>query len=94
MLKPCLDAILLLIEAQKVVELRLVKLAWGGLEGCFEAQLMVTEKVSAAFEALGMLMAGRSSDAVIARYREHVAANRERLSAVINPGPSPQLAQP
>lgn len=73
---------LLAIEAQKVVELRLVKLAWGGTEAQLEAQQMVSEKVSALIEASATLMTGGSCDAVIARYREHVAANTQRLTSV------------
>ncbi len=73
---------LLALEAQKVVELRLVKLAWGGAEGWAEAEQMVSEKVSALVEASGTLMTGGSCDTVIARYREHVAANTRRLTAV------------
>ena len=74
--------ILLALEVQKVVELRLVKLAWGGAEGWAEAEQMVSEKVSALVEASGTLMTGGSCDTVIARYREHVAANTRRLTAV------------
>ncbi|GLS42290.1 hypothetical protein [Methylobacterium brachythecii] len=69
------------LEAQKVVELRLVRIAWGGVEGQAEMASMVTEKISASIEAFGMLMTGGSPDAVVARYREHVAANTERLTA-------------
>ncbi|MGH1574375.1 hypothetical protein ACRAWG_31635 [Methylobacterium sp. P31] len=72
---------LLALEAQKVVELRLVKLAWGGAEGWAEAEQMVSEKVSALVEASGTLMTGGSCDTVIGRYREHVAANTRRLNA-------------
>lgn len=72
---------LLALEAQRVVELRLMKLAWGGSEGCAEVQQMVGEKVSAFIEASGTLMTGGSCDAVVARYREHVAANTQRLTA-------------
>lgn len=72
---------LLAIEAQRVVELRLMRLAWGGSEGCAEAQQMVSEKVSAFIEASGTLMTGGSCNAVVARYREHVAANTQRLTA-------------
>jgi len=71
---------LLALEAQKVAELRLVKLAWGGAEGQAEAQQMVSEKLSALIEASGTLMTGGSCDTVIARYREHVAANTRRLT--------------
>lgn len=73
---------LLALEAQRVVELRLVKLAWGGAEGRAEAEQMVSEKVSALVEASGTLMTGGSCDTVIARYREHVAANTRRPTAV------------
>ncbi|GJD59741.1 hypothetical protein [Methylobacterium dankookense] len=72
---------LLALEAQKVVELRLVKLAWGGVEGQLEAHRMVSEKIGAFIEALGTLMTGGSADVVIARYRERVAANTRRLTA-------------
>ena len=70
---------LLALESQKVIELRLVKLAWGGRAGLVEAHRMVSEKVSASVEAAGTLMLGGSVDAVVTRYREHVAANTERL---------------
>lgn len=73
--------VLLALEAHKVVELRLVKLARGGPEAHAEAQQMVSEKISAAMEAAGSLMTGNSPDAVVARYREHVAENTKRLSA-------------
>jgi hypothetical protein len=72
---------MLALEDQTVVELRLVKLAWGGCDACDEAHLMASEKISAAVEAAGTLMMGGSFEAVIARYREHVAANTERLLA-------------
>jgi hypothetical protein len=42
---------------------------------------MVAEKIDAAIEATGTLMMGGSPETVIARYREHVAANTKRLSA-------------
>lgn len=70
----------LALESQRVVQLRLVKLAWGGLEVQAEAHQMVSEKISAFNEAAGTLMMGGSIDTVIARYREHVAANTQRLS--------------
>ncbi|ACL63173.1 hypothetical protein [Methylobacterium nodulans] len=90
MLISCLEATLLLIEGQKVVELRLMKLARGGLEAWLEAQLMVSEKVSAAFEAAGMLVVGKGFEAVIVRYREHVAANTQRLSTATTSDLHPQ----
>ena len=81
MYNPFLSTLLLAFEAQKVIELRLVRLAWGGREGRDEMQSMVAEKIDAAIEATGTLMMGGSSETVIAHYREHVAANTKRLSA-------------
>lgn len=72
---------MLAFEAQKVVELRLVMMAWGGPAAQAEAQQMVSEKISASFEAAGSLMLGSSPDAVVARYREHVAENTRRLTS-------------
>jgi hypothetical protein len=77
---PFLSSFLLAIEAQRVIELRLVRLAWGGREGRAEMQSMVTEKVHAAGEAMTTLMFGGSPETVIARYREHVAFNTKRLT--------------
>lgn len=78
---PFFSSMMLAIEAQRVIELRLVRLAWGGAEGVAEAQSMVIEKVNAAGEAMTTLMLGGSPEKVIARYREHVAANTKRLTA-------------
>jgi hypothetical protein len=39
----------------------------------------VFEKIVATTEATTMLLTGRTPDHVVARYREHVAANTERL---------------
>ena len=72
---------MLVYEAQTVVALRLVKLAWGGPAAQAEAQQMISEKISASIEAAGSLMLGGSPDAVVARYREHVAENTKRLMA-------------
>jgi hypothetical protein len=57
---PFLSMMLLAFEAQKVIELRLVRLAWGGREGRDEMQSMVAEKIDAAMEAAGTLMTGGS----------------------------------
>ena len=77
----CLSTMMLAVEAQRVVELRMVRLAWGGSAGWTEAQSMVIEKVQAAGEAMTTLMLGGSPAAVVDRYREHVAANIIRLSS-------------
>ncbi|MCJ2037067.1 hypothetical protein [Methylobacterium sp. J-068] len=78
---PFLSILMLAFEAQKVIELRLVRIAWGGTEAQAEIQSMVSEKIQAAMEATGTLMVGGSPESVIARYREHVAANTKRLMA-------------
>ncbi len=81
MYNPFLSTMMLAFEAQKVIELRLVRLAWGGSAAHAEMQSMVSEKIDAAIEATGTLMTGGTTEAVVARYREHVAANTTRLLA-------------
>lgn len=73
--------VLLNFEAANVVALRAWKLAAGGTEASAEAQLMATEKVTAAVEALGAIVTGATPGQVIERYRELVAANAVRLTA-------------
>ena len=81
MFNPYASAFLLAVEAQKVIELRLVRIAWGGAEAREEMASMVQEKVAAAMEMTGTLLSGGSPGQVIARYREIVADNTRRLSA-------------
>ena len=75
------SSMMLAIESQGVVALRLVKIAEGGPASQAERVLMVEEKVMALFEAGMMLMAGRTPTRVVERYREQVAANSDRLLA-------------
>jgi hypothetical protein len=70
---------LLAVEANGVIALRMMKLMRGGRSARREAKLMVSEKVRAAFEATARLMAGASGDEIVNRYRRHVAANAKRL---------------
>jgi hypothetical protein len=70
---------LLAVEANGVIALRMMKLMRGGVSARREAKLMVSEKVRAAFEATARLMAGASGDEIVNRYRRHVAANAKRL---------------
>ncbi|AWN50374.1 hypothetical protein [Methylobacterium sp. 17Sr1-1] len=79
MLNSFCAAFLLAFEAQKVIELRLVRIAWGGAEAQAEMVSMVGEKVVASMEAANTLMAGGSPGEVVARYRELVADNTQRL---------------
>ncbi len=75
-----LQTMMLGFEAQRVIGLRLAKLAVGDAAAAVEAQLMVTEKVAALVEASTTLATGGSHKAVISRYRKHVRANERRLS--------------
>ncbi|WP_461654731.1 hypothetical protein [Methylorubrum aminovorans] len=61
--------------------IHLVRLAWGGQEAWAEMNSMVFEKIAAATEATATLLTGGTPDDVVARYREHVAANTQRLRA-------------
>jgi hypothetical protein len=78
---PWFAGAMLAMESCEVVHLRLAKLAATGEDSEHEAQLMVSEKIAAAFEAGASWLAGATPAAIIGRYREHVAANAKRLSA-------------
>lgn len=75
-----LDAALLGLAVQRVVGLRLMKIAAGGPPARTEAQRMVTEKTAALAEAASTLAAGGSARTVIGRYRTRVRVNERRLS--------------
>lgn len=70
---------LLAIELSGVIAVRAMRLMVGDVAAIQEARLMMSEKVDAAFEATASLIAGASSDQIISRYRQHVAANAKRL---------------
>ena len=80
MLFPWLAATMLAAECNNVIGLRMFRLMTGGQDAADEAQLMIGEKVHASIEANMALMGGASMDTVIHRYRELVAANKERLT--------------
>ena len=71
---------MLAAEAQRVISLRLAAIAGGGPAADLETRLMVTEKMSAALEAAGLLARGASTRSVIALYRSRVQANVRRLT--------------
>jgi hypothetical protein len=77
---PFYSAAMLALEANHVIALRISKLAFGGAEAHFEAKLMITEKFDAAMEASYNLIRNGDISAVVARYRELVSANANRLS--------------
>lgn len=70
---------MLAIESNEVMGLRLAKIAEGGAGAWDEADLMVSEKIGAGIEAVSALSTGASFLTVISRYRELVAANSERM---------------
>jgi hypothetical protein len=70
---------MLALEANRVVGLRMIKLMRGGRGARREAELMISEKIDAAFKAGASLMAGASGDQIVRRYRRRVAANAKRL---------------
>jgi hypothetical protein len=80
MLDAWMSALMLVVESNNVIGLRLAKFASGGSDAYDEASLMVQEKVAAAFEAQAAMWSGGTTSTVIARYREHVAANAKRLA--------------
>lgn len=70
----------LAFEAQRVIGLRLMKMAAGGPAAEREAERMVTEKGEALAEAATILATGGSPEAVVRHYRTRVRANERRLS--------------
>jgi len=76
------DAVLLGFETQRVIGLRLAKMAEGGPAAQVEAQRMIMEKSAALAEAATTLATGGSPRTVIRRYRGRVKANERRLSRV------------
>jgi len=75
---------MLVVESSGVMALRMTKLMSGDGDTLNEAQLMISEKVDAAFEATASLLAGASGDEIVHRCRQLVAVNAKRLG---NRGP-------
>jgi hypothetical protein len=74
------NAMLLGLESQRVMGLRLMKLSRGGRAAQSEALRMFSEKTTALAEAGTTLARGGSAGTVIRRYRTHVRSNKRRLS--------------
>lgn len=66
-------------EAQRVIALRLLKLAAGGPAASAEAQRMVVEKWAASAQAAATLARGGSPAKVLKRYRSLMRSNERRL---------------
>jgi hypothetical protein len=80
MFVPFYSATMLAFESCGVVGLRMAMLMTGSRECGAEMQLMMSEKIDAMFEATASLVAGGTPASVVDRYRQHVAANAERLA--------------
>lgn len=90
-----LTSTLLAFESQNVIELRLVRVAWGGREGRAEARLMVAEKMSAAMEAIGTLTRQEPLDLGRVRAAHREGANvRQHLSLGRVPVPQGRAIRP
>ena len=74
------DSVMLGVEAQRAIGLRLAAVARGGPTAEAETRLMVTEKMKAALDAANMLARGASTRSVISFYRSRVQANVRRLT--------------
>jgi hypothetical protein len=70
---------MLAVEANGVVALRMMKLMLGGRRARREAKLMVSDKIDAAVKATANIMSGASGDEIVGQYRRRVAANAKRL---------------
>jgi hypothetical protein len=75
-----LDATMLGLETQRVIGLRMMKVAAGGPDAHAEMARMVNEKTAALAEAASTLASGGSAETVLRRYRTHVRANERRLT--------------
>lgn len=71
---------MLAMESNRVIGLRLAKLMQGGKGAHLEAVRMVSEKIQAAAKAGASLMAGATSDEIVRQYRKRVTANAKRLA--------------
>jgi hypothetical protein len=77
---PWYPALMLAVESNNVIDLRLRKMAAGSVDPAAETDLMVREKVDAAIEAGSMLFKGHTTADVIEFYRGQVATNAKRLA--------------
>ncbi|GMO35347.1 MULTISPECIES: hypothetical protein [Bradyrhizobium] len=75
-----LNWMVLALESNRVIGLRIAKLMRGGKAAQREAHRIVSEKMVAAAKASTSLMAGASGDKIVEQYRTMVAANAKRLS--------------
>jgi hypothetical protein len=74
------NAAMLSLEAQRVIGLRMMKLARGGSTAQAEASMMMTEKIAESMAVAATLLRGGSGEAVVAQVRRRVRSNSRRLS--------------
>jgi hypothetical protein len=74
------DATMLSLESQRVIGLRMMKLAGGGTQAQTEATRMVAEKIAESIAVTATLLRGGSGHAVVAQVRRTVRSNSRRLS--------------
>lgn len=77
---PWYPALMLAVECNNVIDVRLRSIAAGRVNTADETRLMVIEKVDAALEAGAMIVNGGKTAEIIDFYRKHVAANAARLA--------------
>jgi hypothetical protein len=80
---------MLALEANGVVALRMMKLMRGGKRARREAERMVSEKIAAAMEATASLMAGASSDEIVHRYLSAACSGQCEAAGKAQFGPKP-----
>lgn len=68
------------LEAQRVIGLRIAKLALGGPAAQLEARRMIVEKLKASADASVALASGQTPQSVLRRYRTIMRANAKRLA--------------
>jgi hypothetical protein len=73
-------SLLLALECQEVIALRMLKAMRGGVEALDETSLMWREKVDAAWLHIPAVLAGGSVERMIDSYRTIVQANVLRLA--------------
>jgi hypothetical protein len=73
-------ATMLSLEAQRVIALRMMKLAMGGSTAQAEAARMMTEKIAESMAVAATLLRGGTGHAIVAQVRRRVRSNSRRLS--------------
>ena len=81
------DAVMLAVEAQSVIAMRLTSIALGRGTHASATTRMVSEKATAFAEAAMTLATGGSAHEVVRGYRKHVRANGRRLRRCVHSSP-------